>query len=287
MKYLLREGYCDLNAANKDGKTSLAVTPSRYPAVIRELIRHGAHAADIYKQYGKQLPEGCPRKPTESVVKVFIVGKQGMGKSTLTTALKGEGGILTYVKKWVRQVSGIQINTAGVIPHEIHSRTFGHAIVYDFAGHEEFYSSHDVMLRSSIVGSPAVILLVASLSLNDEEFQQSILRWLAFLENQNIPEDPQPHIIIVGSHADEVTSAGIRNKKSLTSSIATSLAFSSFHFVAFVPIDCRYAESPSMSKLRNQMSESCTILRHKTEITFTCHCLYVYLLHTFRDSLAI
>ena len=35
------------------------------------------------------------------------------------------------------------------------------------------------------------------------------------------------------------------------------------------------------------MSESCTILRHKTEITFTCHCLYVYLLTQFRDSLAV
>ena len=287
VKCLLREGLCNLNAANQDGDTPLAVTPSQHPAVIRELLRHGAHAADIYQHYGKQLPKGCPRKPTESAVRVFIVGKQGMGKSTLTTALKKEGGIMTYVMKRVRQVSGIEINTAGIIPHDIHSKTFGHATIYDFAGHEEFYSGHDVMLRSSIAGSPAVFLLVANLSLSDEEFRQSILSWLAFLENQGVPEDPKPHIIIVGSHADEATAADIQNKEGMVSSIVSSLVFSSFHFAGFVRIDCRYAESPPMTKLRKQLSESCSTLRHKTEISVSCHCLYVYLLDQFQNSPAI
>ena len=283
VKYLLREGHCNPNATSKGGRIPLAVTPSWRPAVIRELIRHGAHAANIYKDYGKELPEGCPRKPTESAVKVFIVGKQGMGKSTLTTALKKEGGIMTYVMKRMRQVSGIEINTAGIIPHDIHSKTFGHATIYDFAGHEEFYSGHDVMLRSSIAGSPAVFLLVSNLSLSDEEFNQSIMSWLAFLENQDVPKNPKPHIINVGSHVDEVTPADVENKEALVS----SLLFSSFHFAGFVPIDCRYAESPSMTKLRKQLLESCSTLRHKTEISVNCHCLYLYLLDQFRILPAI
>ena len=287
VKYLLREDHCNVNAANYYGITPLALTSPDCPAITRELIIHGAHAADIYERYGKYLPEGYQRKPTESAAKVFIVGKQGMGKSTLTTALKKEGGIMTYVMKRVRQVSGIEINTAGVIPHDIHSRTFGRAVIYDFAGHEEFYSGHDVMLRSSVAGSPAVFLLVANLCLSDEEFRQSILSWLAFLENQGIPEDPKPHIIIVGSHADEVASAEVQNKEVMVSDIVSSLAFSSFHFAGFVPIDCRYAESPSMTKLRKQISESCTIVRHKTEMSFSCHCLYVYLLDQFKNSPAI
>ena len=283
VKYLLREGHCNVNAADNLGRTPLAVASSQDPAVIRELLRHGAHASSIYKHYSKQLPEGCPRKPTESSVKVFIVGKQGMGKSTLTTALKKEGSIMTYVMKRVRQVSGIEFNTAGIIPHDIQSKTFGCATIYDFAGHEEFYSSHDVMLRSSVADSPAVFLLVANLSLSDEEFRQSILSWLAFLENQGVPDDPKPHIIIVGSHADEVTSAEAQNKET----IVNSLPFSSFHFAGFVPIDCRYAESFSMTKLRKQLSESCSALRHKTEISVNCHCLYLYLLDKFQTVPAI
>ena len=252
--------------------------------VIRELIRHGANASNIYKQYGKTLPKGCPKKPTEPTVKVFIVGKQGMGKTSLTTALSKEGNLITYVTKRLRQVSGVEKNTAGVIPHDIHSKIFGRTTVYDFAGHEEFYSSHDVILRSSIANSPAVFLLVANLSLDNEEFRQSILSWLAFLENQGIPEDLKPHIIIVGSHADEVSSTDVQKKDNIVTSIVSSL---SFHFAGFVPIDCRYAESPSMTKLRKRMSESCAILRHKTEISFTCHCLYVYLLDQSQDSPAI
>ena len=255
--------------------------------IIRELIRHGANASNIYKQYGKTLPESCPKKPIEPTVKVFIVGKQGMGKTTLATALGKESSLITYVTKRLHQVSGVEKNTAGVIPHDIHSKTFGRTTVYDFAGHEEFYSSHDVILRSSIASSPAIFLLVANLSLDNEEFRQSILSWLAFLENQGIPEDPKPHIIIVGSHADKVSSTDVENKDSKVTLIVSSLAFASFHFAGFVPIDCRYAESPSMTKLRKRISKSCSILRHKSEISFACHCLFVYLLDQFQDSTAV
>ena len=283
MKYLLRESQCFINAADYYGDTLLALTPSKCSVVVRELLRHGAHTSNIYEQYSEQLPEGCPRKPTESAVRVFIVGKQGMGKSTLTAALKEEGGIMSYVWNWMLPVSGIEKNTAGIIPHDIQSKTFGRATIYDFAGHEEFYSGHDVMLRSSVAGSPAVFLLVANLCLSDEEFRQSILSWLAFLENQGIPEDPKSHIIIVGSHLDKVTSTDIQNKEV----IVNSLLFPSFHFAGFVPIDCRYADSPSMTKLRKQISEGCSTLQHKTEISVNCHCLYLYLLDQFQTVPAI
>ena len=278
VKFLLQEAHCDPNIANKQGKTPLALTSD--PTIARQLVINGADAS-------KLLPQGYPKKPAESAVKVFIVGKQGMGKTTLTTALEKEGSIITYFANRVRQVSRVEKNTAGIIPHDIQSRMYGHATIFDFAGHEEFYSSHDVMLRSSIAGSSAVFLLVTNLCLSNEEFRQSILSWLAFLENQGIPEDPKPHVIIVGSHADIANSIDVQNKEGIMTSIVHSLAFSSFHFAGFVPIDCRYAESPSMTKLRKRMSESCSILRHKTETNFSCHCLHVYLLDKFQDSPAI
>ena len=285
IKYLLREGHCNPNVANELGQTPLAL--SEHPTIVQELIRYGAHASDVYKLYRSMLPKAYPKKPTESAVKVFIVGKQGMGKTTLTTALNEEGNIITYVTKRMRQVSGVEKNTAGVIPHDIYSKKFGFTTIYDLAGHEEFYSGHELMLRSSIAGCPAVFLLVASINSKDEVFKQSILSWLAFLENQGIPEDPKPHVVIVGSHADQVNSKDVQNKDSVVTCIVRSSAFSSFHFAGFVPMDCRYAESPSMTKLRQRLAESCSVMRIKAEISVNCHCLYIWLLDQFQNHPAI
>ena len=211
-----------------------------------------------------------------------------MGKTTLTTALKHEGDIFTFIAKRLYQVSGVDKNTAGVIPHDIHSKKFGRAIIYDFAGHEEFYSSHDVMLRSSIAGSSAVFLLVVDLCLSNEKFRESIMSWLVFLENQDIPDDPSPHIIIVGSHIDKLNSpSDLHHKEVIVTTLVDSPVFSSFHFAGFVPMDCRYAESSYMTKLRQQISLSCTTLQRKEDISITCQCLFVYLVDQFHDCVAI
>ena len=171
MKFLLQDAHCNANISNKLGQTPLLVTASHRIDIIKILISHGASIADACKMFQRPVP-------SESAVKVFVVGKQGAGKSTLTKALELESGSL--LNRLVR-VSDVAQNTAGMIYHDIESRKLGHITLYDLAGHEEFYSGHATMLHSSMSDSSAVFLLVTDLSLSDEEIRESIVYWLAFL----------------------------------------------------------------------------------------------------------
>ena len=45
-------------------------------------------------------------------------------------------------------VSEVDEKTAGVIPHEFESKKYGRIMIYDFAGHSEFYNNHAARRRA-------------------------------------------------------------------------------------------------------------------------------------------
>ena len=88
MSYLLKEANCNVNCTTNAGETPITLVDSYHPDIIKELIRFGANAKDVYSK----LPEQYSKQPTESATKVFILGYPGAGKTTLTAALKVESG---------------------------------------------------------------------------------------------------------------------------------------------------------------------------------------------------
>ena len=247
--HLVNEGDCDANCTTKYGNTPLSVADD--PTIIRELLRHGANPENVYVQYGSHLPKDYPKQPKEASVKTFIVGDPGAGKTTLVKALEKEGKGLSRITKRLTKVSGIDQKTAGIIPHRVESRTFGNVMLYDFAGHKEFYGSHAAMIRQSMTSSSAAIFLIpADIRSSDADFKRSSLSWLSCIDNQCPSVDPKPHIIIVGSHADETKSkAEIANKRSIVNSLVPTAAFTNLHFTGYVTINCCYSESTSISEL--------------------------------------
>ena len=280
--YLLSERICTVK---KDDRTLLNLT--RNPNTIRELLRHGANPENVYAEYSSHLPEHSPKQPTESAVKIFTVGDHGAGKSTLVKALEKEGSGFSRIAGWLTKVTGVDEKTAGIIPHKVESQSFGHVVLYDFAGHKEFYASHAAMLRQSMAGSStAIFLLLADLRSSDEEFEGSIRSWLSFIDNQ-CPVDPKPHIIIVGSHADELKSKDEIAKSNIVNSLADSNAFANFQFKGYIAINCCYSQSTSISELRQKLTEGCDTLRLKSKPSFNTHCFSIYLLDKFRDLEAV
>ena len=282
--HLLSEMGCNANSKTKDGRTPLSLTHD--PSTIRELLRYGANPENVYTNYSGHLPDHCPKRPTESAVKTFTVGNPGAGKTTLVRALEKEGN---WFSGRLIKVSGVDEKTAGIIPHKIQSRTFGHIILYDFAGHQEFYASHAAMIRQSMAGSSAAIfLLLADLRSSDEDFRRSILSWLSLIDNQCPSTDPKPHIIVVGSHADEVKpKTEIAKKSGIVDSLVQTAAFANLQFTAYVTLNCCYSASGTMKDLREHLKRSCKALRLKSDLNFNTHCFFLYLLDKFRDHEAV
>ena len=282
--YLLSEMHCNVHATTKDGNSVLSLT--RSTNVIRELLRYGANIKEVRVQYRSELPASCPKQQAKSVVKTFVVGDPEAGKTTLVKALETKSAGIYRIIGRIVKVSGIDQRTAGIIPHNIESQEFGHLTIYDFAGHKEFYGSHAAMLRNTMAGSSATLfLLLADLRKDAVKFKHSILSWLSFIDNQRPSVDPQPHVIVVGSHADEVKSeAEISLKKSTVHSLVPTSAFSHLSFAGFFPVNCCYSASSSISELRRCLAKTCDNIRNKVELSFNCHCFLLYLLDSFQGT---
>ena len=278
--HLLKEGKINPDCTSRDGRTPLSLTDSI--DILRKLLRHGATADyELWKKHG-------PSKE-QPVIKAFIVGDAGAGKSTLTKALETKSKGLSFITNRVLKVSDVDQKTAGIVPHDIENKEFGRLTLYDFAGQKEFYAGHDAVLRSAVSGSSAAIfLIVADLCTSDKEFTERIRYWLTFLENQEVSADPTPHMMIVGSHADLVkVKKDIEGKRHIVEALQQEKVFASFHYVGFVALDCQYAISSSMSQLRQYLADSCEELRNKSKMSSRNHCFLVYLLDKFRGHPAV
>ena len=277
---LLSDAHCDPNILNSEGRTPLEVT--RDPGILRDLIRYGAKSDMMYRSRYNAL--GINKPSLQAPVKVFVVGNPSVGKSTLVAALKKELSVIDRVFISAK-VSDIEEKTAGVIPHEFKSRKYGCITLYDFAGQREFYSSHAALLQTVVQSSSPIFLLVVNLCNSTEEMKQDVLYWLSFLENQCTFVCQPPHVIIVGSHADQLISIGEDPWKKM--SALDRLSFNNLRYAGVVAMDCQYSESRGMNELRQSITKSCNSLRTREDISFNAHCFYVYLLDRFRESSAI
>lgn len=253
---------------------------------MRMLLKHGA--VPTYENAEKATSLFQPllhKDPEDMSVKLFLLGNPGSGKSTLAKSIiKEKEGFKKFMFRF-KKVRHIPKNTAGIIPHDIHSKSLGNAIVFDLAGHREFYAGHEAVLSNTMAGSPSIVMLVVDLRYSHERFEQTLHYWLKFINNSSSESDQKPHLIIVGSHADKSRDKVV--KAALITSTVESENMETFLFAGSVLLDCRYAVSSQMSTLRSLLNKVCQVIRSPQQMAFTHHCFLMFLLDKFRNHPAI
>ena len=220
-------------------------------------------------------------------IKMFVLGNPGAGKSTFVKALSTEGQGFSRIKHQFTKVRDVDEKTAGIIPHDIHSKALGRLTLYDFAGHKEYYAGHDALLHNTMTNSPSIVTLVVDMRDEEGKIRETLQYWFQFINNHSSGGGAKPHLLIIGSHADVIPSREVRQKSRALESVVNGYKFDSVTFSGQIVIDCRYAESSSMSKLRSILSQICQSLRSSEEMAAAHHCFLVFLLHRFSDRLAI
>ena len=281
LTFLVKCSNADVNRSTVSGQTPLDMVHS--PEHIRLLLKNGA--TPTYAHYKEYFPSHLQRDPADMSVKIFVLGNHGAGKSTLVKSLKTETeGLSRFVNRFTKS-KDVGEKTAGIIPHDTNSKTLGPVTLFDFAGHEEYYAGHDVLLHNSMANSPSIILLVVDMRDKDSKFREVLLYWLDFINNQISEKCFKPHLIIVGSHRDK--SKHVKTKSQFMMSFVESFKLEGYVFVGQVVLDCRLAASSSMSDLRSLLSQSCQALRSTEHMAIESHCFLVFLLDKFRDEPAI
>ena len=255
VQYLLSTGRVNPLTENKDGNTALYYASLNY---------------DIVKLF--QPFEECRTAfPVHTFTKLILTGDSGAGKTTITELI-----VHLASSTAVECVADVQRLTAGIVPHHIQSEQLGNFVVYDFAGQQEYYSSHAAVLEQVMRRSAAMFLCVVDLSESKEKICESLHYWLSFIDNACSTAEGRSHVVIVGSHADQVTSSA-EEKSSLLQEIAVRRV-KRHQYTGYLSMDCRYADTDASRRLIATLTSSQkAIAASQPVIHYYSHVVYAFL----------
>ena len=207
----------------------------------------------IYSQYDvvqslAKKKYSCP----EPIIRAFVVGNPGAGKSSLVEALKREAFIDSF--KRVSE-SSVPPHTAGIVPTIHTSKHYGRVLFYDFAGYAEYYSSHAAILENLAASRKGdnIFLLVIDMREEIAEIKKAFHYWLSFIQHQHF-HGQKPHLIVVGSHLDLLTEdmAKARGKEF---QVFCDTEFEAVQMSALFMLDCCKPRSKQIAEMQNLMSK--------------------------------
>ena len=261
VKYLLSTGRIDPMAKNRYQETPLQVAGNQY--YILKLF-------EPFKQCRVDFP-------VESYSKVFLCGNTTNGKSSLISTLNQRVKGISLLERLnpFKQQEKAEPLTAGIVPHHLQSNEIGNIVLYDFAGHPEYYSSHEAVLENLMLRSPAVFIILIKLTDKLEDIEKQLYYWAGFIQNVCSRVLKKSQVIVVGSHADKWRAM---NGKDLIKRIDIKKIIENQEYKGFVAMDCRNQTKSSFDKFLTYLSESTqTVVDRSDSISFYCHVLYAFL----------
>ena len=301
-RYLISEAHCNPSCKNKDGNTPLHYACSEGHAHIVQYLLSTGKVDPLAKNKDGRTPmyyasnhdncdelvklfqsfPQCKNFPVHTYTKLVLTGYSGAGKTTISQIIlllaKQAGKFVSALSS--SRVTDVECLTAGIIPLHVESKVkeIGNMVIYDFAGQQEYYSSHAAVLERIMRNSAAIFVCIIDLSQCIEKISESIHYWMSFIENACSSAQGSSHVIIVGSHADLVKSSQELNEKSLlVESIAGSRA-KQLTYGGFESMDCRQSNSKEARHFRSLLSTSQqAILSSQPSMSLYCHVLYAFL----------
>ena len=263
VKYLVSQKYCDpsISQPQVPSPIELAFVSGNIEIAVYLLGKCtvAPNSNELLKAVLKLFPVLSPS------VKVYIIGYRSSGKSTLTKALQDEDS--QFTGRFLN-VSGVTAGTAGIDPVQFNSKRCGKITLYDFAGHKEYYGSHEALFEST---SHPVFLIAIDLRSPDEEILKTLKYWISLASKGVSCARSQADIILVGSHADVLKARELQTKCDLLTEFVRSsqLSFENVECVGWANLDCRKSASDGMTKLRQLLEQSCRLARFRADYNNT------------------
>ncbi|XP_019852459.1 PREDICTED: uncharacterized protein LOC100641765 [Amphimedon queenslandica] len=261
--YLLRTGEVrDPMKVSKEGLSPLDVIAPESTARTK-LLQLFRPYVDSHTDY-----------PIETYAKVFMCGYSTAGKSSLSQALVDRSKKpLGYKFSPLEKVKDVTPFTVGIDLHTISSPEIGNIVLYDFAGHTEFYSSHAGILENLMLHSPGVFVIIADLTKPRSKVQSELFYWLNFIENACAKLPKPSQVILVGSRADSFSKHGLEFKADMNDLVEEAVVKQIFK--GYCALECHKPGGIGMNDFVSILATSCKEVVNRSDgISYYCHLLY-------------
>ena len=216
--------------------------------------------------------------PVESYNKVFFCGNTGAGKISLAAV------IMERAKKspnYVFDTSDpipVDLLTTGINAHNFSSHEVGNIVLYDLAGHKEYYSSHAAILENLMLNTPAVFAILSKMTDDLHTIKYDLYYWFNFIKNAclHLSSSRPSQVLVIGSRLDEM-SYGCEEISKVVAEVAQK-ADHSQDFHGFLPMECHRPGGKGVKEFVAMLSYSCkAILDRSDKISFYCHVQFSFL----------
>ena len=258
VQYLLSIPTVDPLARDEDNRTPLKIAAELGKLDIM---------APIFEKFGKIRISHS----VGSFVNVFLLGDPKTGKTTLTQVIKDRAFSFFHFGS-VKQVKS---STAGIVPTTLRNTELGNVILHDFAGQPQYYSSHSAVLENLLSNSGAVFLLLINLT---EDVLKQVRFWWSVVLNESVKVSSQCHLMIVGSHVDQVTDSQ-QILAQLNSFVSRQVTASNIDVGGVFTLNCCQRSGYSLTTLLKELSKLCKSIRsqQRLQINLSCNFLYTIL----------
>ena len=266
VKSLLSSGKINPMAKNRDNQTAM------------ELVYYFAkNRFNILKMF--EPFEQCRKDfPVESYSKVFFCGDTGTGKSSLAAVIMERAKKPPNYKFDTSDPIPVELLTAGINAHTISSHEVGNIVLYDLAGHKEYYSSHAAILENLMLSTPAVFAILCKMTDNQDIIRSDLYYWFNFIKNVSLQLSSSrlSQILVIGSRLDEMTDDYEKISK-IVAEVAEK-ADHSQEYGGFLPMECHRPGGKGVKEFVAKLSYSCkAVLDRSDKISFYCHVQFSFL----------
>ena len=166
--------------------------------------------------------------------------------------------------------------TAGIIPHQVDS-SYSNMVIYDLAGHHQYFSSHSACLEAISLNSPAIFLLLQDMRKDSEAITKELYYWSIMMDGV-CHRCPQPSsAIVVCTHADLLTLQERSRKLSHLQRVAKT-AIVHQKLVKVISLNLTRMYRDEMDQLMSLLHETNKeVLSRCPSISMMCHMILAFL----------
>ena len=166
--------------------------------------------------------------------------------------------------------------TAGIIPHQVDS-PYSNMVIYDLAGHHQYFSSHSACLEAISLNSPAIFHLLQDLRKGSEAITKEVYYWSTMMDSVCHKCREPSSVILVGTHGDLLAPQERAKKLNHLQSVART-AIVHQKLVKVVSLNLTKMYGDEMDQLMSLLHETNKeVLSMCPSISMMCHMILAFL----------